>query len=860
MSSSVSSSNSSVAGTSKIYSYSSSGLSGLVSGMDTETMVKKMLQGTQKKIDTQKQKQQILTWQQTMYRSAISKINALKSKYFDASYGSSLTTNLSSSKFFNAKIAKVTSGDSVTVATADSSADVGDMTFKVGQLATATKLTGNSMSKSQGITGTNIDFSTLKTQLAAGDVAFDISLDGVTKTITLQNSDFTNGTVDATALQSALTTKVEKAFGTYVTPTVTTDESGNSKLSLTVNIKKDDGTTESGHELVVTGYSSTYLGITPGATSLVSSMATLGSLSGVSGGTYSFSINGTNFAFSSSDTIGTMISKINKSDAGVNISYSSSTNSFTMQASSTGSQYGIEIQQYNGTLLTALFGADKIGNGTSVSGAALNTNSVVGNNLTQSGYTTTGASLAMTVNGTSYTFSLETKSSGTYSAADIEKDLNAWLNDKFGSTNGTQNISYKDGTFTTAAGYQLSFAKTGVASTDSTASSNLAVAMGFAKNGASNAVTGDTAISSIPGLSGMTFYKEDGMTEATTLSEIKYLKDTDTDGNPVNHSASFSATVGAIQLAGAEKDTVTLNDSAVAAYFGVSSYTFGTGKATAASITAGKDLKISINGTETSRSSNTFMVDGLTITATKVDTSATSTTVSTTRDTDSIVNTVKSFVSDYNALVSELYGKITEDYTCKDYKPLTDAQKDEMSDSAITAWEKKAQTGLLRSDSTISSFLQSMRNAFYTKVDSAGIAAYSIGIETTQDDLSGKLTLDESAFRNAIASDPDAVSKLFTDSTSGLSIMLAKAMDGAAKLSAASPGSLVQLAGADGWTANAKTNDIYKELLSINDKLSDLQDKYDDEKTRYWNKFNSMEAAIAKYQSQSSMISSSFSS
>ena len=55
--SSVSSTNNSSSTTSKTYSYSSSGLSGLISGMDTETMVKKLLAGTQTKIDRQKQQQ-----------------------------------------------------------------------------------------------------------------------------------------------------------------------------------------------------------------------------------------------------------------------------------------------------------------------------------------------------------------------------------------------------------------------------------------------------------------------------------------------------------------------------------------------------------------------------------------------------------------------------------------------------------------------------------------------------------------------------------------------------------------------------------------------------------------------------------
>lgn len=855
--SSVSSSNASVAGTSKIYSYSSSGLSGLVSGMDTETMVKKMLQGTQKKIDTQNQKKQVLTWKQTMYRSVITKINALRSKYFDTSYDSTLSANLSSSKFFNTKIAKVSSGSSVTVVSADYSADAGDMTFKVSQLATATKLSSAvKMSGSQGITGTAIDYSSLKAQLGSGDVTFDLSLDGVTKTITLTSSDFSGDTISASDLSTVLNTKVSKAFGDYISTSITDD-----KLTFSVNILKSDGTTvESGHQLTVTGASATYLGIKPGASSLLSSSTTLGSLSGVSGSTYSFSINGTNFSFSANDTIGTMINTINKSDAGVAMSYSSATDSFTLQSSSTGAKYAISVSQTSGNLLTTLFGESNISAASAVGGRSLNTGSVVGTGLA-SDYTTTGASLALKVNGQSYTFSLDTKTSGTYSKSEVETALNDWLKAKFGTQadGTTQNISYADGTFTTADGYQLSFDKTGVKSTDSTASSSLAVAMGLAENGASNAVTGTTKVSEVPGLSELlnagVLHDTNGntVTGDTTISEISTIKDGDN-----TYNISFNVAKGSLILSGGSGD-VTFADTALKNYFG-DAYSFGTGNTAKNVGTAGTDLKITINDVETSRSANTFTVDGLTITATKVDTGDSSSTVTTTLDADSIVTSIKNFVSDYNSLVSDLYGTITEDYTYKDYAPLTDEQKEEMSDSAIAAWEKKAKTGLLRNDSTISTFLQEMRNAFYTKVSSAGIAAYSIGIETTQSDLSGKLTLDESALRSAVTSDPDAVAKLFTDSTSGLSTMLAKAMNSAAKLSAASPGSLVQLAGADGWTTNAKTNDIYKELLYINDKLSDLQEKYNDEKERYWNKFNSMETVIAQYQSQSSLISSSFSS
>lgn len=828
----------------KTYSYSSNGLSGLFSGLDTESMVKKMLSGTQTKIDKQNQQKQILTWKQEMYRTAIKDINTFKSKYFDSAFDSTLKTNLCSSDFFNAKVSTVSSGSAVTVKNTDPSADVGTMSFNVQQLAKAARLDSDvQMSSGQSITGSKVDFEKLAKALEGGDISFDISLDGVTKQLTLSKSDG----ITKDNFESVLKDKTEAIFGGYVTASVSNDQ-----VTFAVGDKYQN---EAGHELVITGADVSTIGITPGSSSRLSGFTKLGDLMNISGGAYSFSINGQSFTFLSTDTVSTMIGKINSSNAGVRLSYSSATDKFSLETTSTGEQYGIEIQQSTGNLMSVLFGA-KVANGASVSGNKLNTTTL--DAKLDKNYTTSKASLSMNVNGTNYTFSYEPKDA--FSRDDLQSSLNSWLKDTFGtqSDGSTNNISYdiSTGKFTTAADYNLSFTKTGVAATDSSASSNLAVAMGLAENGASNAVTGDTKISDAAGLSEMTLLDKDGNVldhSTAKLSDIAQIKDGDK-----TYATSFNSTSGSLVLTPGESDnaTISFTDPGVKAYFG-ETYTPGTG--VSSGTVAGKDLLISINGTQTSRSSNTFAIDGLTITA-KALSGDTDTTVDTTLDTNTVVSSIKSFVSDYNTLISGLYGKITEDYTYKDYAPLTDAQKAEMSESQITAWEAKSKTGLLRNDSTISSFLQSMETSFYTTVKDAGIAAYSIGIETISTDLSGKLTLDESALTNALATNPEAVAKLFTDSTSGLATMLSQTIDRTAKLSAASPGTLVQIAGADGWTTNAKTNDIYRELQSINDKLDELKDKYDNEKERYWNKFNSMEAAIANYQSQSAMLTSSFSS
>ena len=57
-------------------------VSGLASGMDTESIVKSLLMGTQTKIDKQSGLKQQLEWKQDIYRDLITKINTFSDKYF----------------------------------------------------------------------------------------------------------------------------------------------------------------------------------------------------------------------------------------------------------------------------------------------------------------------------------------------------------------------------------------------------------------------------------------------------------------------------------------------------------------------------------------------------------------------------------------------------------------------------------------------------------------------------------------------------------------------------------------------------------------------------------------------------------
>ena len=64
---------SSVGGSSSIYGQRNV-LSGLASGMDTESMIENMTQGTRLKIAQQKQKKQLLEWKQTAYQGISSQL------------------------------------------------------------------------------------------------------------------------------------------------------------------------------------------------------------------------------------------------------------------------------------------------------------------------------------------------------------------------------------------------------------------------------------------------------------------------------------------------------------------------------------------------------------------------------------------------------------------------------------------------------------------------------------------------------------------------------------------------------------------------------------------------------------------
>ncbi|MCL1848383.1 MAG: hypothetical protein FWF83_01745, partial [Clostridiales bacterium] len=123
-----------------VAAYTNKGLSGMVSGMDTEGMVKQMMAATQKKIDTQLAAKQRTQWRQSYYRDIISSINTLRNKYFNTAFDASPLNNFASARFFNSKVSSVSGNNAVRVISTSHNAPIGDVKISVGQLATSTAL------------------------------------------------------------------------------------------------------------------------------------------------------------------------------------------------------------------------------------------------------------------------------------------------------------------------------------------------------------------------------------------------------------------------------------------------------------------------------------------------------------------------------------------------------------------------------------------------------------------------------------------------------------------------------------------------------------------------------------------------
>lgn len=296
-------------------------------------------------------------------------------------------------------------------------------------------------------------------------------------------------------------------------------------------------------------------------------------------------------------------------------------------------------------------------------------------------------------------------------------------------------------------------------------------------------------------------------------------------------------------------------------------------------------LSMSVNGQileDITRSSNTFNVDGLSVNlkgtfnyaetdvtdeSGKVITAAgtlvedpEAVTFTSTSDADKVVDAIRSMVEDYNAMVTEIKNAYSTLPAQKSsgayYEPLTDKDMEGMSESAIAAYEEKAKQGLLFGDSDLSALYSRLLNAV-SMTGSDGAALKAAGITTAYSNGLTTLTLDETALRATLETDPDKVRDIFTKSTesgastNGLMQALKTPLDLYGKTTGGK-GILVEKAGSPLASSTLYSNTIQTQLDALDQQIQKWQDKMSDQIDRYTAKFSALEQLVSEMNSQSS--------
>ncbi|MBY6086996.1 flagellar filament capping protein FliD [Priestia flexa] len=270
---------------------------------------------------------------------------------------------------------------------------------------------------------------------------------------------------------------------------------------------------------------------------------------------------------------------------------------------------------------------------------------------------------------------------------------------------------------------------------------------------------------------------------------------------------------------------------------------------------SGTDATFEINGLQTTRKSNTFTVSGVSFTLQDNFTAPVRVNVS--NNTDKAVESIKDFVTKYNELIATLNGKTTEE-RYRDYSPLTDAQRESLTDKQAEQWEEKAKSGLLKNDSILSSGLNQMRSNWYSAV--SGITGEfkqltDIGITTSTNYMDrGKLVINETKLKEALEKDPQSVMDLFskngeTTSEKGIVRRLRESV-------ADTVSKIEQRAGRSTWTNTQFV--LGRNLRDMDDQISRFESRLVQVEDRYWRQFTAMEKAIQNSNAQSMQLSQYF--
>ncbi|MCR5120085.1 MAG: flagellar filament capping protein FliD [Lachnospiraceae bacterium] len=278
--------------------------------------------------------------------------------------------------------------------------------------------------------------------------------------------------------------------------------------------------------------------------------------------------------------------------------------------------------------------------------------------------------------------------------------------------------------------------------------------------------------------------------------------------------------------------------------------------------TKGEDARLKVNGAEFKSSNNTFSINGSTFTINHMPSDPNEEiSVTTDTDYDGVYKVVKDMLKEYNDLVKEM-SKLYNAPSSKGYTPLTDEQKEEMTDKEIEEWETKIKDSILRKDETLSDVMLAITGEMSKGIQvgdktmylsNFGIGSqgyfeapdnerYNLHIDGDPDDEVGAGKEDK--LKAMISSDPEAVTEFFQKLSANLYDTMYKKM-----------------------SSNPKTSSVYKvyndkkltqEATDWDKKIKELEQKVTDVEDKWYRKFGKMESKLAKLQKNQTAVGGFF--
>ncbi len=229
-------------------------------------------------------------------------------------------------------------------------------------------------------------------------------------------------------------------------------------------------------------------------------------------------------------------------------------------------------------------------------------------------------------------------------------------------------------------------------------------------------------------------------------------------------------------------------------------------------------------------------------------------------DFDPIVELVQQMVDDYNELMNKVKTYFTEVPLSGEYLPLTDDDSSTMTESAVAAYEEKAKTGLLFGVTNMRSLYTSMSSIFSASgpfgVDLANMG-FSVGYGVT---ASGDLLdFDETKFREMLETDFDTVRSAFTSTaastgSSGVMESMKSVVNTYAAVTGVDKGILVNAAGSEHSSLSLLSNTMQDKIDAWTTLIAAWEEKLESKIDYYTAQFTKLEVLMSEMNSQSSAL------